>query len=248
MRFYIYNGIIVYYLRGASILSGFRTFWDGLDWSVLTDILMRVIPALVCITLHELAHGFIASRLGDDTARRAGRLTLNPVRHIDWMGLAMMAAFGFGWAKPVPVDMRNFRNPKTGMAITAAAGPFCNLLITIVLLFVYGLIFLPLRSAGTGITDFVLQTVLTTAYLSLSLAIFNLIPISPLDGSKVLFSFLSEEAYYKLMRYERYGMIVLLIVVATGVLGNPLGAATRWVFDKLFILAEWGFGLTTPSF
>ena len=229
-------------------MSGFRTFWDGLDWSVLTDILMRVIPALVCITLHELSHGYAASRLGDDTARRAGRLTLNPVRHIDWMGLAMMAAFGFGWAKPVPVDMRNFKKPKAGMAITAAAGPLCNLLITIVLLFVYGLVFLPLSRTGTGLADFVLQTVLTTSYLSLSLAIFNLIPISPLDGSKVLFSFLSGEAYYKLMRYERYGMIVLLIVVATGILGNPLSIATRWAYDKLFILAEWGFGLTASSF
>ena len=228
-------------------MSGFRTFWNGLDWSVLTDILMRVIPALICITLHELAHGFAASRLGDDTARRAGRLTLNPVRHIDWMGLAMMAAFGFGWARPVPVDMRNFKNPRTGMAVTAAAGPLCNLLITVALLFVYGLIFMPLTYAGTGLADFALQTVLGTAYLSLSLAIFNLIPISPLDGSKVLFSFLSEEAYYKLMRYERYGMIVLLIVVATGVLGSPLTAATRWAFDKLFILAEWGVQLTSPS-
>ena len=228
-------------------MSGFRTFWDGLDWSVLTDILMRVIPALVCITLHELSHGYVASRLGDDTARRAGRLTLNPVRHIDWMGLAMMAAFGFGWARPVPVDMRNFKNPKAGMALTAAAGPLCNLLITVVLLFIYGLVFLPLSRAGTGLADFALQTVLTTSYLSLSLAIFNLIPISPLDGSKVLFSFLSEESYYRLMRYERYGMIVLLIVVATGVLGNPLSTATRWAYDKLFILAEWGFGLTASS-
>ena len=229
-------------------MNGFRTFWNGLDWSVLTDILMRVIPALVCITLHELAHGYVASRLGDNTARRAGRLTLNPVRHIDWMGLAMMAAFGFGWARPVPVDMRNFKNPKAGMAVTAAAGPLCNLLITIIFLFVYGLVFLPLTRAGTSLADFALQTVYMIAYLSLSLAIFNLIPISPLDGSKVLFSFLSEETYYKLMRYERYGMIVLLIVVATGVLGNPLGAATRWVFDKLFILAEWGFGLAASSF
>lgn len=226
-------------------MSGFRTFWNGLDWSVLTDILMRVIPALVCITLHELAHGYVACRLGDSTARRAGRLTLNPVRHIDWMGLVMMAVFGFGWAKPVPVDMRNFKNPKTGMAVTAAAGPLCNLLITVLLLFVYGLVFVPLRRAGTGLADFVLQTLFVTAYLSLSLAIFNLIPISPLDGSKVMFSFLSEEAYYKLMRYERYGMIVLLIVVATGILGSPLSAATSWAFDKLFILADWGFNITT---
>lgn len=111
-----------------------QSIWRGLDWSVLTNLLLSVVPALICITLHELAHGYVAYRLGDDTAKRAGRLTLNPLRHIDIMGLLMMIVFKFGWAKPVPVNMWKFKNPKKGMAITAAAGPIANLLIALVFL------------------------------------------------------------------------------------------------------------------
>ena len=224
-------------------MSGLRTFWDGLDWSVLINMLIAVIPSLVCITLHELAHGYAAYRLGDNTAKNAGRLTLNPLKHIDWLGLAMMVAFRFGWAKPVPVDMRNFRDPRAGMAITAAAGPLCNLALAVLLLFVYGLVYLPLTRAGTGLSSIVLDTVYTTAYLSLALAVFNILPVPPLDGSKVLYAFLSEERYDKLMRYERYGMLVLLALVATGVLRGPLSTAAGWLFDKLFVVAQWGFAL-----
>ena len=220
-----------------------RTFWSGLDWSVLTDMLISVIPALVCITLHELAHGYVAYLLGDPTAKAAGRLTLNPIKHIDIMGLLMMIVFRFGWAKPVPVDMRRFKNPRAGMAICAAAGPLCNLVLAAVLLFVYGIVYIPLIEAGTDWAMIVLQTVATTGYLSLALAVFNVLPISPLDGSKVLFSFLSREKYYKLMRYERYGMIILLLLMATDILGNPLSAVTGWLYDRLFVIAEWGFDI-----
>ena len=217
-----------------------KTIWDGLDWSFLTDILLSVIPALICITLHELSHGFVAWKLGDPTAKNAGRLTLNPIKHLDVMGILMMVVFRFGWAKPVPVNMYRFQNPKKGMAITALAGPAANVVITVVFLFVYGLLFRAL--GGTG---FVLKTIYITAYLSISFAIFNLIPISPLDGSKILFSVLPSERYAQLMRYERYGMILLLVLVASGVFGRPLSAATGWAFDKLMIFAEWGYELVT---
>ena len=100
-------------------MSAFRTVWDGLDWSFVTQTLLSVVPALICITLHEMAHGLVALWLGDTTARDAGRLTLNPLRHIDIWGLLMMVICGFGWAKPVPVNMYNFKNPKRGMALTA---------------------------------------------------------------------------------------------------------------------------------
>ena len=215
-----------------------QSIWEGLDWSYLTNILLSIIPALICITLHELSHGFVAYKLGDTTAKDAGRLTLNPIKHLDIMGILMMVVFHFGWAKPVPVNMYRFKNPKQGMAITAVAGPLMNVLITIVFLFLYGLLFRPL-----GQQNLVLEMIYLTAYLSISFAIFNIIPISPLDGSKVLFSVLPSERYDQLMRYERYGMILLLVLVSSGIFGRPLSTATNWAFDKLFIFAEWGYEL-----
>ena len=229
-------------------MDDLRTFWNGLDWSALADMVFSVLPALVCITLHELAHGYVAYRLGDRTAKDAGRLTLNPIRHIDWFGLIMMVSFRFGWAKPVPVNMRNFKNPRLGMALTAAAGPLCNLVLGAVFLFAYGLAWAPLIETDTAMADAALRALGTAAYLSLSLAVFNLLPISPLDGSKVVFSFLSDDAYARLMRYERYGMVLLLVLVWTGILGRPLSVVTGWLYDRLFPLAEWGFALTAGGY
>ena len=213
----------------------------NLDWSVLTDILYAVIPAIICITLHELAHGLVAYRLGDMTAKRMGRLTLNPLRHIDVFGFLMMVVFKFGWAKPVPIDMRNFKNPKRDMAITAVAGPAANLIIGIVALFLYGLLIPFLYDGSFGRA--VLEIVQTTAYISIALMIFNIIPIPPLDGSKVLFSLASNEFYWKLMRYERYGMLLLFALVATGALGTPLSRAVGFVFGKLTFIAQAGFDI-----
>lgn len=221
-----------------------QSIWRGLDWSVLTSLLLSVVPALICITLHELAHGYVAYRLGDDTAKRAGRLTLNPLRHIDIMGLLMMIVFKFGWAKPVPVNMWKFKNPKKGMAITAAAGPIANLLIALVFLFLYGFLFALLHRPGRSL-NWLLEMLYITAYLSIALAIFNIIPIPPLDGSKVLFSCISDRSYTKLMYYERYGMIILLVLVLllSRTSLDPLSRAAYWVMDKLFFAADWGFGL-----
>ena len=226
-------------------MSDFVNIWKNLDWTVPLQMVMNILPSLLCITLHELSHGLVAYRLGDTTAKDAGRLTLNPIKHIDIMGLLMMIVFRFGWAKPVPVNMYRFKNPKKGMAITALAGPVCNFLIAGVFLFLYGLLYYPLAVRGGSAAETVLQLIYTTAYLSLALAVFNLIPIPPLDGSKVLFSLIPDESYFKLMRYERYGMILLLVLVSTRILGAPLSAATGWLFDKFFVLAELGFRLVT---
>ena len=234
-------GIIV---EGELYMPKLHDIWNGLDWSVLTNLLLSIIPALVCITLHELAHGYVAYRLGDDTAKRAGRLTLNPLKHIDIMGLAMMVIFKFGWAKPVPVNMWKFKNPKKGMAITAAAGPLSNIIIAVICLFIYGVLlgFGP-RIGKVG--SYFVEMLLITAYLSTALAIFNIIPIPPLDGSKVLYSFVSDRTYTKLMYYERYGMIIL--VVAVFLLSrthlNPLGRAASWLMEQLFVAAQCGFDL-----
>ncbi len=217
--------------------------WRNLDWTRLTDILFTVLPALLCITLHELSHGAVAYALGDDTAKKAGRLTLNPIRHIDPWGLLMMVLFRFGWAKPVPVNMYKFKKPRQGMAVTALAGPLANLLIAAVFIFLYGVAYRALYIQGGALARGVFQMISTTGYLSLALAVFNLLPISPLDGSKILFAFLSDSAYAKLMCYERYGMILLMLLVVTGATSGVLSSVTGWLYDRLFFLAQFGFDL-----
>ena len=217
----------------------------SVDWtSMLTNALLLIVPALVSLTFHELSHGFVAYRLGDRTAKDMGRLTLNPIKHIDPIGLVMMLVFRFGWAKPVPVNMMNFKNPKRSMAITALAGPISNLILAAIFLFIYGLVFTRLGGArATGASDVILTMILNTALLSVMFAVFNMLPIPPLDGSKVLFSIIPNEAYYKLMRYERYGFIILIIFVNTQFFRDTIGYATRVLFDRFFEIAEAAFNL-----
>lgn len=229
-----------------SDIDALKTIWDGFDFTNLLDILLSVVPALICITLHELSHGYVAYRLGDDTAKRAGRLTLNPIKHLDIMGLIMMVIFRVGWAKPVPVNMYKFKNPKRGMAITALAGPVSNILIAVVFLFLYGLLLIPLSAGAVG--QYLLRMMKLTAYISVGLGIFNLIPVPPLDGSKVLFSLMSDESYYKLMRYERYGTIAMVLLVATGILGRPLSAAIQWLYTALIPVAQWACAVVFKLF
>ena len=217
-------------------IEGLQSIWDGFDFTYILSILLGLVPSLLCITLHELSHGFVAYKLGDDTAKSRGRLTLNPLKHLDPMGLLMMLVFHVGWAKPVPVNMYRFKNPKRGMAVTALAGPASNLLIAVVFTLLYGVAYIPLRQSAVGF--YFLQMIQLTAIISIGLGIFNLLPVPPLDGSKVLFSLMSDERYYKLMRYERYGGIVMLILVATGVLGKPLSAAIDAVYAWLMPLAQ----------
>ena len=203
----------------------------NLDWSIVTNALYLIIPALVSLTIHELAHGFVAYRLGDPTAKMQGRLTLNPIKHIDPIGLLMMLVARFGWAKPVPVDMRNFKNPKRHMAITALAGPVSNMLLAVIVVFIYGLVFAHLGGRhATGAAEAALIMLQNTVYLSVMFAIFNLIPIPPLDGSKILFSFLPNRAYNVLMRYERFGMLILIALIWFGIFRDTVVVALETVF------------------
>ena len=227
-------------------ISDLEIIKNGFDFSYLLGILQSVIPSLICITLHELSHGLVAYRLGDDTAKRAGRLTLNPLKHLDPIGLLMMVTVHFGYAKPVPVNMNKFKNPKRDMAITALAGPVSNVVITLVFLLLYGLLYLPLQGSAVG--EYILDMLDLTAYISIGYAIFNILPIPPLDGSKVLFSVLDEESYRKLMRYERYGGLILMALVWSGVLGTPLSTAIRWVYMHLFPLAQGACNLVFKLF
>ena len=215
--------------------------FKNLDWTVLLDLALSVVPILICITVHECCHGLCALALGDDTAKRAGRLSLNPLKHFDVVGFIMLLVVHFGWAKPVPVNMRRFKNPRLGMALTALAGPVSNILLAIVVLFIYGLVYGLL--SGSTVGYYALYAILLTARLSVSLGIFNLIPVPPLDGSKVLFALLPQRWYYTLMRYEKYGSVIMIVLVLTGVLTKPLTAAVEWVLGGLSVFAQLGLSL-----
>ena len=228
-------------------MNAWQEILNGFDFTPLLEILLSAVPALVCITLHELSHGYVAYRLGDPTAKNAGRLTLNPIKHLDIFGFLMLVIAHVGWAKPVPVDMRYFEHPKRGMAITALAGPVSNFIITAVALFLMGLL-TPLLNGGGMAAGIALELLYLTAYLSLGLALFNLLPIPPLDGSKVLFSLIPDEAYMKLMRYERYGMIILVVLAYTGVTGSFLSNIIGTVFDWFTALFFWGYQLAKSLF
>ena len=200
-------------------MPSWADFFRGFDLWGLLDLLVTAMACLFCITFHEVSHGMVAWKLGDQTAKKAGRLSLNPVRHIDVIGLLMMLAVGVGWAKPVPVDPRNFKDPKRGMALTALAGPVSNILLTtIALLAVRALVHLPL-SVPLLVVICLLSNV---AVLSIGLGIFNLFPVPPLDGSKILAAALPEGSYRKLLRYERFGMILVVALFLTGVLERPI--------------------------
>ena len=203
--------------------------WAALDFGSLLDMVLRLAAVLLCLTVHETCHGLAAYALGDPTARRAHRLSLNPLRHIDWFGLLMMFAVGFGWAKPVPVNPNYFKKPKQGMALTALAGPVSNFLLALLTLLA-ARIFCDV-AAYSETNQRILDFLLMVAVLSIGLGLLNLVPIPPLDGSKVLFAVLPDRAYNQLMCYERYSMLVLFALVFFDVGSSALSNAIRWVFD-----------------
>ena len=224
-----------------------QNLWNALDFGSMRDTLLRVAAVLICLILHETCHGIAAFFLGDPTAKRNHRLSLNPLRHIDWVGLAAMVLTGVGWAKPVPVNPNYFKHPKQGMAITALAGPASNLLLALWLLLGARLMYTHALTTGE-LNETLFYFLLNTALLSIGLGVFNLIPIPPLDGSKVLLSLLSDSNYYKLMHYERYGMILMILLVSTGIIGKPLSAAMDAIYNFLLPLAQWGADLSYNLF
>ena len=217
------------------MLHYLQELFQALDVVSLLNAVLRVAAVLLCLTVHETCHGLTASALGDPTAKAMHRLSLNPLHHIDWFGLLMMLAAGFGWAKPVPVDPRYFKKPKEGMALTALAGPVSNFLLALLLIFLSKLIYLyaPSTMAWDVAFTFCLYTV---APLSIGLGLFNLIPIPPLDGSKVVAVLLSDRAYGTLMRNERYGMLLLLALSLLGVSGGFISGVIGRVYEAMFNL------------
>ena len=217
------------------MLHYLQELFQELDVVSLLDAVLRVAAVLLCLTVHETCHGLAAYALGDPTAKSMHRLSLNPLHHIDWFGLFMMFAAGFGWAKPVPVDPRYFKKPKEGMALTALAGPVSNFLLALLLMFISKMIYLyaPYSAALDVLFTFCLYT---AAPLSIGLGLFNLIPIPPLDGSKVIAVLLPDQTYVKLMRYERYGMLLLLALSLLGISGGFISGAIMRVYEVFFNL------------
>ena len=215
------------------MLHYLQNLFQALDFSSLADAALRAAAVFLCLTVHETCHGLAALALGDPTAKSMHRLSLNPLRHIDWLGLALMFAVGFGWAKPVPVNPNYLRKPKLGMAITALAGPVSNFLLAILFLGIGKVIYLyaPYSDGMNVLFSWCLYTV---APMSVGMGLFNLIPFPPLDGSKVLAVFLPDGAYGKLMRYERCGILILLALSWLGLGGNALGNAIYSVYAALF--------------
>lgn len=196
--------------------------------ALIQQILIYAIPILFAITVHEVAHGWVASKFGDQTAKLMGRLTLNPIKHIDPMGtivvpvvLLMLGGFIFGWAKPVPVDWRNLRNPKQDMAWVAAAGPGANLLMLILWALLAKLIIL-LGAPATGPWSALEKMSYAGIMINSVLMILNLFPVPPLDGSRVLTALLPPALAYKYNRLERYGLLIILVLLMTGYLGRIL--------------------------
>ncbi len=212
---------------------------EGASFRDILIQLILIIPViLISLTFHEVAHGYISYKLGDPTAYNLGRLSLNPVKHLDPIGSICMLLFGVGWAKPVPVNARYYKKPKKGMALTALAGPVMNLILAFIGVIVCsGVIAF---SMHLNIFNRWIEVIYLFFYffstMNVYLAIFNLLPIPPFDGSRILFVFLPTRVYFKVMKYERIIQFVILALLWTGILTLPIGYISDWILTGMYSL------------
>lgn len=193
----------------------------------ITELIILAPPLLFALTFHEFAHGFIAYRLGDPTARDAGRLTLNPLKHLDPLGTIAFFFIKFGWAKPVPVNPRYFQNPKKDMLWVALAGPVTNLALAVISAILTKVTWtlasiLPYSSTAEAILVPLNSMLIASVWINLVLCIFNFLPIPPLDGSRILMGLLPNNLALSYMRIERFGFIIILVLAFSGILSKVI--------------------------
>lgn len=209
----------------------------------LTDYIYIVVAALFAIILHEIAHGLVSTWLGDPTPKRQGRLSLNPLKHLDPIGTLCLIFFHVGWAKPVVVNPDYYKNKKRGMALVALAGPLINFLLAIFSIIIMA-IFVKVN-AYSNVLIIIYNFLLYFSVINLGLGLFNLIPIPPLDGSRILGAFLKDDTYEQYMKYERYGFIIIAILLA---LSSLRGNGTSFISELVDIIFNFIFRLVLKIF
>ncbi len=205
----------------------------------ILDYLIKALVLFTAVPVHECAHAWVAEKMGDDTGRKQGRITLNPFAHLTLWGSLMMILVGFGWGKPVMVDSRNFKNPKKGMVLTSLAGPASNFIMAFLSMIVYKVLAFLSYAKDSSTLDMMATVFVYITLINISLAVFNFLPIPPLDGSKIFNAILPEKWYFTIMKYENFIFIALIILVYSGLLDTPLSFLQNKVIDVMLFLTGW---------
>lgn len=205
----------------------------------IVDILIHAVILFTAFPVHEFSHAFAAHLMGDDTAKEQGRMTVNPLKHLDLWGTLLMLFAGFGWAKPVPINPNNFKNRKVGMALSSLAGPMSNLIMAYISIILYKVIVYNMTDASGVVMDALSMIFMYGVFLNVCLAVFNLLPIPPLDGSRIFTLIFPEKLYFKIMKYENIIFGVLFVAIFFGLLDKPLSILQKAAINTMDVLSLW---------